>query len=66
MGKWVSTRALVAAFGLMTLHFAIVVYVNWQDVQYDDGSILWWLAYFWVLPIAALLTVLVSAAKKAF
>ena len=53
--------ALLLAAG----HFLAWAWVSWQNVQYDSGNILWWMVAFLVLPAAALVCILTSAARGA-
>jgi hypothetical protein len=62
----VSKRAAFAAATLVVLHFIAAAYVQATGMLYDQGDLeglLWWLVVFWVLPVIALITLVLSLAK---
>ena len=59
----VSRRAVIAAMLLIAAHLAALEWVNWQNIQYDSGNILWWLVAFLVFPALALIWVLISLTR---
>ncbi|WP_309753661.1 hypothetical protein [Novosphingobium sp.] len=67
MKRVVSRRTVGVALSLVALHLLAFAYVVFGQVEYDQGGfagLLFFLAYFWVLPIGALIVGVLGAVRS--
>jgi hypothetical protein len=67
MRRVLSRRTVGVALSLIAIHLLAFAYVVIRQVEYDQGGfagLLFWLVYFWALPIGALIVGVLGAVRS--